>query len=109
MLLPPSPGNPGSANNLPYFISQLTTAMLNNDKSEQIEMLTKRINDLVDEAEVLGCEGRVEEAQGVMKLCEQLKEERTQLEEVSTSVEPSVLPPFYVVGTPIKLKGGNSF
>ncbi len=56
--------------------------MLNNDKSEQIEMLTKRINDLVDEAESLGCEGRVEEAQGVMKLCEQLKDERTQLEEV---------------------------
>ena len=84
--------------------------MLNNDKSEQIEMLTKRINDLVDEAEVLGCEGRVEEAQGVMKLCEQLKEERTQLEEVSTSVEPSlVLPPFYAVRTPIKLKGGGSF
>ena len=57
--------------------------MLNNDKSEQIELLTKRINDLVDEAEVLGTEGRVEEAQGVMKLCEQLKEERSQLEEVS--------------------------
>ena len=58
--------------------------MLNNDKSEQIELLTKRINDLVDEAEVLGTEGRVEEAQGVMKLCEQLKEERSQLEEVSS-------------------------
>ena len=66
--------------------------MLNNDKSEQIEMLTKRINDLVDEAEVLGCEGRVEEAQGVMKLCEQLKEERTQLEEVSAFFTSSFSP-----------------
>lgn len=56
--------------------------MLNNDKSEQIEMLTKRINDLVEKAERLGCEGSVEEAQGVMKLCETLKEERSQLEEV---------------------------
>ena len=31
------------------------------------------------QAEVLGCEGKVEEAQGVMKLCEQLREEREQL------------------------------
>ncbi len=60
--------------------------MLNNDKSEQIEMLTKRINDLVDKAEQLGCEGRVEEAQGVMKLCERLKEERTELEEASLAL-----------------------
>jgi hypothetical protein len=36
------------------------------------------------EAEVLGCEGKVEEAQGVMKLCEQLQEERTHLNTVKT-------------------------
>jgi len=30
----------------------------------------------------MGCEGRVEEAQGVLKLCDQLKEERAQLQEV---------------------------
>ena len=76
--------------------------MLNNDKSEQIEMLTKRINDLVDEAEVLGCEGRVEEAQGVMKLCEQLKEERTQLEEVSFAF-------VYVFRTSLKCKDKGLF
>ena len=35
------------------------------------------------QAEELGCEGKVEEAQGVMKLCEQLKEERTEMEAVS--------------------------
>lgn len=33
-------------------------------------------------AEELGCDGKVEEAQGVMKLCDQLREERTQLEQV---------------------------
>lgn len=37
---------------------------------------------LVLQAEKLGCEGKVEEAQGVLKLCDQLKEERTQLQEV---------------------------
>ncbi len=35
------------------------------------------------QAEELGCEGKVEEAQGVMKLCDQLREERRQLENVS--------------------------
>jgi len=30
----------------------------------------------------LGCEGRIEEAQGVLKLCDQLKDERTALQEV---------------------------
>jgi len=33
------------------------------------------------QAEKLGCEGRIEEAQGVLKLCDQLKEERTALQE----------------------------
>ncbi len=36
----------------------------------------------VMQAEELGCAGKVEEAQGVMKLCDQLKDERTQLEQV---------------------------
>lgn len=35
------------------------------------------------QAETLGCEGRVEEAQGVLKLCDQLKEERTSLQEAA--------------------------
>ena len=38
------------------------------------------------QAEVLGCEGKVEEAQGVMKLCDQLSEERQQIETVSIVV-----------------------
>lgn len=35
------------------------------------------------QAEALGCEGRVEEAQGVLKLCDQLKEERYALQEAA--------------------------
>lgn len=35
------------------------------------------------QAEELGCEGKVEEAQGIMKLCDQLNEERSQLQNVS--------------------------
>lgn len=34
------------------------------------------------QAEELGCEGKVEEAQGMMMLCEKLKEERNDLESV---------------------------
>ena len=38
---------------------------------------------ILPKAEELGCEGKVEEAQGIMKLCDQLNEERTQLQNVS--------------------------
>lgn len=38
---------------------------------------------LYSQAEELGCEGKVDESQGVMKLCDQLKAERTELEKVS--------------------------
>jgi len=46
---------------------------------DKIKMLTEKINDLVDQAETLGCEGKVEEAQGITRLCDRLKEERQQL------------------------------
>lgn len=39
---------------------------------------------------MLGNEGKVEEAQGVMKLCEQLKKERQQLENLSSDRQDSV-------------------
>ncbi|KAL4240660.1 Luc7-like protein 3 [Mactra antiquata] len=51
-----------------------------NQKEEKIQLLTSRINELVQQAEELGCEGKVEEAQGIMKLCDQLNEERSQLQ-----------------------------
>lgn len=46
-------------------------------------MLTSRINELLAKVEELGCQGNVDEAQGVMKLCDQLKDERDQLQNVS--------------------------
>ncbi|EDO31275.1 predicted protein [Nematostella vectensis] len=51
----------------------------NKPDNEKEKMLTEKINSLIDQVEQLGCEGKVEEAQGVMKLIEQLKEEREQL------------------------------
>ncbi|KAG0698657.1 Luc7-like protein 3 [Chionoecetes opilio] len=46
---------------------------------EQLELLSERITGLVSEAERLGSEGNVEEAQGLLKLCDQLREERDTL------------------------------
>lgn len=42
-------------------------------------------NGCLIQAEELGCEGKVEEAQGIMKLCDQLNEERSQLQNVSSA------------------------
>lgn len=47
--------------------------------AEKIALLTERINALIKEAEEAGCAGDVEKAQGLLKLCDQLKEEREQL------------------------------
>lgn len=49
--------------------------------SDKVKMLTDHINQLVTEIETLGSEGRVEEARGVTKLLDQLKEEREQHKE----------------------------
>lgn len=46
---------------------------------EQITLLTEKINKLVEEAEQSGIQGNVEQAQGLMRLCDQLKEERETL------------------------------
>ncbi|XP_075231096.1 luc7-like protein 3 [Lycorma delicatula] len=46
---------------------------------EQIALLSEKINSLVCEAEQMGIQGNVEQAQGLMKLCDQLKEERESL------------------------------
>lgn len=50
------------------------TPQKNNE--EKINVLSERISGLLAQVENLGCEGKVEEAQGIMKLCDQLKEER---------------------------------
>lgn len=46
---------------------------------EKVTILTDKINGLVDQAEQAGNQGDVEEAQGLLKLCDQLKSERDEL------------------------------
>lgn len=58
---------------------QLTSAQTQKNE-EQIAMLTEKINNLVDEAEQMGIQGNVDKAQGLMKLCDQFKEEREALQ-----------------------------
>jgi len=50
---------------------------------EKISMITDHISQLLNEIESLGSEGKVEEAQGVMKLVDQLKEEKESLVQMS--------------------------
>lgn len=59
-------------------VAALTPAQTQRN-TEQIQLLSERINGLVEEAERAGTEGNVEQAQGLMKLCDQLKEERETL------------------------------
>ncbi|XP_028311451.1 luc7-like protein 3 [Gouania willdenowi] len=54
---------------------------------EKASVLTEKIEDLVAQIEELGSEGRVEEAQGMMKLVEQLKEERELLSSTPSTIE----------------------
>ncbi|KAJ3600285.1 hypothetical protein NHX12_031271 [Muraenolepis orangiensis] len=56
-----------------------------NDEKSQV--LTEKIEDLVLQIEELGSEGRVEEAQGMMKLVEQLKEEREMISANPSTIE----------------------
>ena len=51
----------------------------NREIDEKIILLSEKISALVAEAEQAGCRGDVEEAQGLMKLCDQLREERDTL------------------------------
>lgn len=53
---------------------------------EQIKLLSEKINGLVQEAEQMGIKGHVEEAQGLMKLCDKLKEERDSLRKQNESI-----------------------
>lgn len=46
---------------------------------EKISVLTDKINVLVDQAEKAGCEGDVDEAQSLLKVCDELKTEREDL------------------------------
>ncbi|XP_029456112.1 luc7-like protein 3 isoform X2 [Rhinatrema bivittatum] len=54
---------------------------------EKIQVLTDKIDGLLQQIEELGSEGKVEEAQGMMKLVEQLKEERELLRSTTSTIE----------------------
>ena len=54
-------------------------------------LFSRGISCFLCQAEELGCEGKVEEAQGIMKLCDQLNEERTQLQNVSTACQTALV------------------
>ncbi|GFS19830.1 LUC7-like protein 3 [Elysia marginata] len=75
--------------------SQQSTLSLNGGISTQqedkVKLLTEKINELVEQAEDLGCHGKVEEAQGVMKLVDQLKEERQDLEKQPAQEESPMI------------------
>lgn len=51
-------------------------AVLSEENQEKVKVLTERIETLLEQIEVLGCDGKVEEAQGIMKLVDKLKEEK---------------------------------
>ncbi|XP_078257634.1 luc7-like protein 3 isoform X2 [Rhinoraja longicauda] len=54
---------------------------------EKGQVLTEKIEELLEQIEELGSEGKVEEAQGMMKLVEQLKDERELLRSASSTIE----------------------
>nr|XP_054763741.1 LOW QUALITY PROTEIN: luc7-like protein 3 [Lytechinus pictus] len=58
---------------------------------EQIKILSERITSLLEQVESLGCEGRVDEAQNVMKLCDKLTMERAELQAASEEVLDTIL------------------
>jgi len=49
------------------------------ENTEKITVLTEKINVLVEQAEKAGCEGDVDEAQNLLKVCDELKTEREEL------------------------------
>ena len=52
-------------------------AVLSEENQEKMKVLTERIETLLEQIESLGCEGKVEEAQGIMKLVDKLKDEKS--------------------------------
>nr|CAB3263570.1 luc7-like protein 3 [Phallusia mammillata] len=52
----------------------------NSELDEKLTVLNTRITEMLENIEKLGSEGEVEQAQAMMKLCEQLKDEREQLQ-----------------------------
>ena len=61
------------------FLQNLQTSG-NAEADEKVAVLNTRITEMLENIEKLGGEGEVEQAQSLMKLCDQLKEEREQLQ-----------------------------
>lgn len=78
----------------PFFMYRyILYCVKNKNFTSRISLLSRAIPyTVLLQAEELGCEGKVEEAQGIMKLCDQLNEERTQLQNVCSVMENSFLP-----------------
>ena len=58
---------------------QDATANPKSKAEEQVNLLTDKINNLVNEAERMGCEGNVEQAQELLKMSDKFKIEREAL------------------------------
>ena len=58
-------------------------AILSEENQEKIKVITERIDTLLEQIEQLGCEGKVEEAQGIMKLVDKLKDEKSAIKRES--------------------------
>merc|ERR1712055_201685 len=55
------------------------TPIQQEETEEKVILLTDKISSLIDEAEEAGCQGNVERAQGLLKLIDQLKDEKEEL------------------------------
>lgn len=60
-------------------------------------MLSEKINNLVEEAEKAGIQGNVDEAQGLMKLCDELKDERETLRKQSDNTHWQQVSSFFIL------------
>lgn len=74
------------------------------ENAEKIEVLTDKINVLVDQAEKAGCEGDVDEAQSLLKVCDELKVERDELQKKIGAANNAFVDPYDKYGTGAKGK-----
>ena len=81
---------------------QDATANPKSKAEEQVNLLTDKINNLVNEAERMGCEGNVEQAQELLKMSDKFKIEREALKKgeglsfVSSTIRFTILLHFLI-------------
>jgi len=59
-------------------------------EDEKVKAMTEKINELMENAERLGCQGLIDESQSVLRLCDQIKEERRQYANQVSGISPIV-------------------